>query len=76
MKEIDREAMLERLGLRSEALGPPDEWQPVTPDRHQDRHRKYWGVVTDLIEDEPGEYEDLPEWMKEEGSEALIANDN
>lgn len=76
MDELDREALLARLGLRSEALGPPEEWLPVTPDQYQRRHQSWWAFVLGVLEDEPGEYEDLPHWMTEQGSEALLANDN
>jgi hypothetical protein len=74
MDELDRSLVLYRMGLRSECLGPPVEWDPKSPAEFQRRHTTFWEEVAELIEDEPGEYEDLPNWMTEEGSEALEAN--
>lgn len=71
----DRELMLERLGLRSEALGPPEEWAAVDPATFQKRHAQFWSLVAGIIRDEPEEnYDDLPDWMTEVGTEQLEAN--
>lgn len=74
MENLDRAVLLHRLGLHTEALGPPEEWQPIPAGPHQRRHSDFWFMVAALIKSEPGDYDDLPEWMTETGSEQLEAN--
>lgn len=74
MDELERSLILHRVGLRSECLGYPPEWDPQSPAEFQRRHHSFWSVVARIIRDEPGTYDDLPEWMTETGSEALEAN--
>lgn len=61
-------------GLRSELLGVVEEWDPVPPDQFQRRHDQYWSLVDRMIQAEPGNYGDLPDWMTEVGSDRLAEN--
>jgi hypothetical protein len=72
--EDEAQGLVERLGLRTEGLGPVEEWQPVTRSIFQQRHANYWGLVSGLVQDEPGTYDELPEWMTEDASERLLDN--
>lgn len=67
-------AGLERLGLRSELLGPEQEWSPVPVSQYQRRHAAFWGLVDDVIHSEPGDYDDLPSWMTEDATNELAQN--
>ena len=62
------------LGLMTLGLGPRLEWAPVPPADHQRRHDTFWKLISRVLENEPGDYDDLPEWMTETASEALEAN--
>ena len=74
MENLDRLISLREVGLRSEGLGPDAEWAPVPEDKFQLRHTRYWGQVSDLIENEPGDYDDLPRWMTEDAALDLELN--
>lgn len=65
---------LEQLGLRSELLGPRMEWAPLPVNQYQRRHARFWGLVDHLIHSEPGEYDDLPNWMTEVATIELTDN--
>lgn len=67
-------ALWNQEGLRSEGLGPPLEWDAVTPEVFQKRHNGFWVLVAGLIKSEPGEYDDLPQWMTEDAAEQLQSN--
>lgn len=71
----DLGAGLERLGLRSELLGPEPEWAPLPVGQYQRRHARFWGMVDALIHSEPGGYDDLPQWMTEIAALQLTDND-
>lgn len=71
---MDRALQLEGLGLLTEALGPQAEWSPVPPAQYQRRHDMFWKVVTGVLQSEPGEYDDLPDYLTETASEQLQAN--
>lgn len=62
------------IGLRSECLGSEVEWDPQPPAEFQQRHHRFWSLVSGMVEDEPGEYSDLPYWMTEDGTEQLESN--
>lgn len=68
------ELQLWALGLMTLGLGPDLEWSPVHPRTFQRRHDTFWKLVAGVLENEPGDYDDLPEWMTESASEALEAN--
>jgi hypothetical protein len=74
MADLDRLIALRAVGLRSEGIGPDDEWAPVPDFTFQQRHAGFWGQVSDLIENEPGDYDDLPRWMTEDAAEQLEHN--
>lgn len=74
MEDLDRLIALRTLGLRTEGLGPDPEWAPVPEGVFQGRHAKYWAYVSDMIENEPGDYDDLPRWMTEDAAERLEHN--
>lgn len=76
MENLDGLIFLRKVGLRSDGIGPHEEWSPVPEGAFQRRHDGFWRAVAGMIEDEPGEYEDLPEWMTEEAAEELLINDN
>jgi hypothetical protein len=71
---MDRALQLEGLGLLTEALGPQAEWAPVPPNAYQRRHDTFWRIVAALLESEPGDYDDLPDYMTETGTDQLQAN--
>lgn len=74
MDENDRALALYRVGLRSECLGHPLDWDPKPPAEFQKRHSEFWSVVSGTISDEPGDYDDLPEWMTEVATDLLEDN--
>ena len=76
MEDLDRLIFLREVGLRSDGIGPRAEWSPVPENAFQRRHDRFWRTVAGILEDEPGEYDDLPEWMTEDASEQLLINDN
>lgn len=68
------EAMLPE-GVRSQFLGPLLEWVLSHDWAEWDQvHDDFWRLVQDLIGDEPGDYDDLPEWMTELATELLESN--
>ncbi|MET0416561.1 MAG: hypothetical protein ABW022_11135 [Actinoplanes sp.] len=71
MDELDRAIFLGRLGLSTEAIGPPEEWAPTDRTTHQQRHAQFWQVVSDIL---PDDEKDEPEWMTEAATAALEAN--
>lgn len=75
MDELDRSLALYKAGLRSECLGHPLDWDPQPPAEFQRRHNEFWSMVSGMIQAEPGDYEDLPDWMTEVASDQL-ENDN
>jgi hypothetical protein len=75
MDNLDRLIALRDRGMRTEGLGPEQEWHPVSDTEHQIRHNRFWaGVVSPLLADEPGEYDDLPSWMTEDATDLLTKN--
>jgi hypothetical protein len=74
MDELNRLIWLRQMGLSSEGIGPPGEWAPSPGIVYQRRHDAFWNVVAGILNDEEGEYEDLPDWMTEVGSEILEHN--
>lgn len=69
-----RALRLEGSGLLTEAIGPVAEWAPVPPDAFQRRHDTFWRIVTGLLTDTDEDYDDLPDYMTEVGTEQLEAN--
>lgn len=65
---------LERRGLLTGGIGPHVEWFPMSPDEFQRLHDQFWRFITDLLTNEPADYEQLPSWMTEEGTDQLNAN--
>lgn len=63
--------LLDRLGLSTESLGPPEEWSPAPRPVYQKRHDTFWRVVCDLM---PDDEDDEPHWMTEDASAELKAN--
>jgi len=61
-------------GLMTTGLGPDQEWSPAPIDQHRARHDMFWKLVAALLCTEPGEYDDLPDWMTEVGTAALLNN--
>lgn len=61
-------------GLMTDGLGPDLEWCPVPIAEHRARHDTFWKLVSALLHDEPGEYDDLPDYMTETATEALELN--
>lgn len=74
MDDLGLALRLEGLGLFTEGLGPQAEWAPVPPRVFQRRHDTFWQVVARMLESEPGEYDDLPDYLTETASEQLEAN--
>jgi len=72
MEEMAR--LIEEIGLRSEVLGPRQEWSPLPPKAYQRRHAAFWGVVDSMLSSEPGTYEELPDWMTEVATAQLLNN--
>jgi hypothetical protein len=67
-------AVLYAVGLRSEGIGPTDEWSPSPPAVYQKRHDMFWSIVAAILEAEPGDYDDLPIYLTECATDQL--NDN
>jgi hypothetical protein len=74
MENLDRLISLREVGLRSEGIGPTEEWSPCPNDTFQRRHDRFWRIVAALLETEPGGYDDLPEYLTETASEQLADN--
>jgi hypothetical protein len=70
------ELQLWARGLMTTGLGPDLEWSPVPVVEHADRHDTFWKLVAAMLLTEPVEYDDLPDWMTETATSALLANDN
>jgi len=64
----------EGAGYLTEGLGPPAEWKATLPAEYQERHDMFWRIVTGLLTDADEEYDDLPDYMTEVGTEKLLAN--
>jgi hypothetical protein len=58
----------------TEGLGPDLECDPVPPSVAQKRHAQFWAWVGAMVEDETGDYDDLPRWMTEDSSHQLANN--
>lgn len=69
--EGDRAGLLARLGLRTEALGPPEEWSPSDPATYQRRHDQFWRAILDIVPDDDA---DEPFWMTSDASTELMLN--
>lgn len=65
---------LEGSGLLTEGLGPQREWKPSPPAEYQQRHDMFWCIVTGILNDADEDYDDLPDYMTEVGTEQLVAN--
>lgn len=61
-------------GLMTEGLGPDLEWSPVPVIEFRDRHDTFWKLVAALLLTEPGEYDDLPDYLTETATALLEAN--
>lgn len=61
-------------GLMTEGLGPDPEWAPVPVPEFAARHDTFWKIVGALLLSEPFDYDDLPKWMTEAATAALIDN--
>lgn len=59
-------------GSGSTFLGPLMEWIVSTDWPADDE--LFWAFILSVIEDEPGEYDDLPQWMTETASGLLQLN--
>jgi hypothetical protein len=73
-EDVMDELELWARGLMTSGLGPDLEWSPVPVAEHAARHDTFWKLVADLLKTEPGEYDDLPKWMTEAATEALLQN--
>jgi hypothetical protein len=72
MEHAERLArLLNRVGLRSEVLGPIEEWSPVDAATYQTRHDKFWQTVTQLL---PDDEDDEAFWMTEAAADQLEHN--
>jgi hypothetical protein len=71
MNELDRALFMGRLGLSTEAIGPPEEWAPTDRETYQRRHAQFWNVVSDIL---PDDEDDEPDWMGPNGTASLLAN--
>lgn len=71
MDNVDPALLLERLGLSSEALGPPEEWAPTNRRNHQVRHAQFWNLVTGIV---PEDEKDEEFWMTPDASDQLREN--
>ena len=60
-------------GLTSE-LGPGEEWIIADEDSWSDTYHGFWEIVEKLILGERGSYEELPDWMTETATDALLNN--
>lgn len=74
-EERERALVLYRSGVWTEAIGPEQEWSPVGIVLFQARHNQFWSLVEGMIRAEPGDYDDLPEWMTESAT-AQLENQN
>lgn len=72
--DMDRALRLEGSGLLTEGIGPQAEWSPVPPDVYQRRHDTFWRIVTGLLTDADEDYDDLPDYLTEVGTEQLESN--
>lgn len=61
-------------GLMTTGLGPHLEWSPAPVAEHAARHDRFWKLVAAILLTEPGDYDDLPDWMTEAGTTALLNN--
>lgn len=74
MDNLDRLISLREVGLRSEGIGPTEEWSPCPNDVFQRRHDVFWRIVGALLESEEGTYEDLPDYLTETATQQLENN--
>lgn len=72
--DMERALRLEGSGLLTEGIGPQPEWAAVPPDMFQRRHDTFWRIVTGLLTDAEEDYDDLPDFMTEAGTQQLEAN--
>jgi hypothetical protein len=61
-------------GLMTSGLGPDDEWCPTPVNDHAVLHDTFWKLVAALLMTEPGEYDDLPDYLTETATQLLEAN--
>lgn len=59
-------------GLRSEGIGPDQEWDPVPADEFQRRHNSFWENVASGIM--PDNEDDEPFWMSVDATNRLREN--
>lgn len=63
-------------GVRSQFLGPLREWIVSSSDAEFDSiNDPFWEIVELLLKEQPGGYDDLPDWMTETATELLELND-
>lgn len=72
--DMERALRLEGSGLLTEGLGPFAEWAPASPDTYQRRHDDFWRIVTGILIDAVEDYDDLPDYLTEAGTEQLESN--
>lgn len=61
-------------GLMTTGLGPDLEWSPAPVIEHSNRHDTFWKLVAGILLNEAADYDDLPDWMTEAGTTALLHN--
>lgn len=61
-------------GLMTSGVGPRLEWSPAPVVEHARRHDTFWKLVAALLLTEPGEYDDLPDYLTETATAQLLAN--
>lgn len=71
MTDDERLAVLWAVGLRSEGLGPIQEWAPVHSAIYQKRHDKFWRTVSALL---PDDEDEEAYWMTEDAALELKHN--
>jgi hypothetical protein len=71
MEHLNQAILLSRLGLFTEALGPPEEWAPMDKRGHQIRHAQFWSLVGDIL---PEDEHDEEHWMTLDAADQLRDN--
>lgn len=71
MEEGDWAIYLDSLGLSTEGIGPPAEWDPVDRDTHYNRHNEFWSWVDGMMPDNEW---DEPFWMTQGATTKLLSN--
>lgn len=61
-------------GLMTTGLGPDLEWHPTPVIEHARRHDTFWKLVAAMLLTFDGDYDDLPDYVTEAATTALLDN--